>query len=172
MIFIHGGAPSRVLSPTKSKPNLNPCPPRASLALPQGVGNFSIRPQMRPRTGCAVFLTGAGRGLRHHDPRHCWPADRKPWETNRNPNLLFELFGLFLLRLATRALSRLLFHEPPRTLLSACPHATRFDICYRHLSLLTIFRQPPSRRPTSLTISAAWRYWLSFNNSISLHSRR
>ena len=36
------------------------------------------------------------------------------WETKRNPMLLFELFGLFLLRYAQRALSRLLFHDPPR----------------------------------------------------------
>jgi hypothetical protein len=35
------------------------------------------------------------------------------WETNRNPMLLFELFGLFLLRDAHRALSVLLFHDPP-----------------------------------------------------------
>lgn len=35
--------------------------------------------------------------------------------TNRNPMLLFRLFGLFLLRLAQRALFRLLFQDPPRT---------------------------------------------------------
>jgi hypothetical protein len=29
--------------------------------------------------------------------------------------LLFELFGLFLLRIAQRALSILLFHDPPRS---------------------------------------------------------
>ena len=94
--------------------------------LPQGAGWFCIRPLHGPRTGCAVFLTGAGRGLRHCDPRHFWPADRKSWETMRNPILLFELFGLLLLRLDTRALLRLLFHAPPRTLLSACPHGTGF----------------------------------------------
>jgi hypothetical protein len=65
------------------------------------VGAFTIRPLLRPRTGCAVFLTGTGRGLRLCDPKHCWPANRKSWETNRNPLLLFELF---LLRLATRAM--------------------------------------------------------------------
>jgi hypothetical protein len=35
--------------------------------------------------------------------------------TNRNPMLLFRLFGLFLLRLAQRALFWLLFQDPPRT---------------------------------------------------------
>jgi hypothetical protein len=38
------------------------------------------------------------------------------WDTtNRNPTLLFQLLGLFLLRLAQRALFRLLFHDPPRS---------------------------------------------------------
>ena len=35
--------------------------------------------------------------------------------TTRKPMLLLRLFGLFLLRYATRALSRLLFQDPPRT---------------------------------------------------------
>jgi hypothetical protein len=39
----------------------------------------------------------------------------------RNPALLFRLFGLFLLRLAQRALFRLLFHEPPRSIWDAAP---------------------------------------------------
>ena len=39
------------------------------------------------------------------DPWHCRPGSRKSWETNRNPMLLFELFGLFLLRSTQRALS-------------------------------------------------------------------
>lgn len=34
--------------------------------------------------------------------------------TNRKPMFLFRLFGSFLLRQAQRALSRLLFQEPPR----------------------------------------------------------
>ena len=34
--------------------------------------------------------------------------------TNRKPTLLFRLLGLFLFRLAQRALSRLLFQQPPR----------------------------------------------------------
>ena len=33
----------------------------------------------------------------------------------RKPLLSFRLFGLFLLRIAARALSSVLFHEPPRT---------------------------------------------------------
>ncbi len=33
----------------------------------------------------------------------------------RNPMLLLRLFGLFLLRLAERALSWLLFQDPPRS---------------------------------------------------------
>ena len=35
--------------------------------------------------------------------------------TNRKPMLLFRLFGWLLFRLAQRALSRLLFQQPPRT---------------------------------------------------------
>jgi hypothetical protein len=34
--------------------------------------------------------------------------------TTRNPMFLFRLSGSFLLRYAQRALSALLFHEPPR----------------------------------------------------------
>ena len=33
----------------------------------------------------------------------------------RNPTLLFRLFGLFLLRMAERALAWLLFQDPPRS---------------------------------------------------------
>jgi len=36
-------------------------------------------------------------------------------QTNRNPILLFRLFGWLLLRLAQRALFWLLFQDPPRT---------------------------------------------------------
>ena len=36
-------------------------------------------------------------------------------QTNRKPMLLFRLFGWWLLRLAQRALSWLLFQDPPRT---------------------------------------------------------
>ena len=39
-----------------------------------------------------------------------WDAQRK-----RKPRLLLRLFGLLLLRLAARALFRLLFQDPPRT---------------------------------------------------------
>jgi phosphoribosyl-dephospho-CoA transferase len=35
-------------------------------------------------------------------------------QTNRKPTLLFRLFGWLLFRLAQRALSRLLFQQPPR----------------------------------------------------------
>jgi hypothetical protein len=35
-------------------------------------------------------------------------------DTTRKPTLLFRLFGLFLLRMAQRALSGLLFQAPPR----------------------------------------------------------
>ena len=43
--------------------------------------------------------------------------------------LLLLLFGLLLLRFATRTLFQLLFHPPPRnTLFSAWPHAATNDI--------------------------------------------
>ena len=48
------------------------------------------------------------------DPWQCRPENVKSWETNRNPMLLFELSGLFLLRSVQRAFSTLLFHDPPR----------------------------------------------------------
>lgn len=53
----------------------------------------------------------------------------------RNPMLLFLLFGLFLLREAQRALLRLLFHEPPRTFSSSAPLKD-------HLA-----QQPPAQTP-------------------------
>jgi len=53
---------------------------------------------------------------------HFWHnKERCGANKTRNPRLLFLLFGVFLLRLATRASSILLFHEPPR-------HATLSDM--------------------------------------------
>ncbi len=48
-------------------------------------------------------------------PQGQYPA-RRTWTTppTRKP-LLFQLFGLFLLRYEQRALLSLLFHDPPRT---------------------------------------------------------
>jgi len=41
----------------------------------------------------------------------------KMWDEHntRNPTLSFRLFGLFLLRMAERALAWLLFQDPPRS---------------------------------------------------------
>lgn len=46
------------------------------------------------------------------------------WNT-RKPRLLLRLAGLFLLRLAERALDGLLFHEPPRNARRAYVFAPR-----------------------------------------------
>jgi hypothetical protein len=48
-------------------------------------------------------------------PGNDWLAINFKVLAQRKPTLLFLLFGLFLLRLAQRAESRLLFHEPPRS---------------------------------------------------------
>jgi hypothetical protein len=62
--------------------------------------------------------------------------------------LLFELSGLFLLRSATRALFRLLFHDPPRKVPSASPRETTPR--YRRVGF-AFFIQPPRRLPISVT---------------------
>ncbi len=58
---------------------------------------------------------------------------------NRKPILLFRLFGLLLLRTAARALSSLLFHDPPRITRSAGPpHRLRPRVCaYNDTKILT-----------------------------------
>jgi hypothetical protein len=49
-------------------------------------------------------------------------CDAKLWRTTtRKPMLLFLLFGWLLLRIETRALFSLLFHEPPRRPCDLCP---------------------------------------------------
>jgi len=75
---------------------------------------------------------------------------------------LFRLSGLFLLRYAQRALSAELFHEPPRNTRAplSLPRrgqcATPSGPSKRHIQLshvqLEAFRQPPSRRPISISI--------------------
>ncbi len=48
------------------------------------------------------FLTSAG--IKQADTQHYrWGNDVKMWDTRRNPILLFELSGLLLLRIPTRA---------------------------------------------------------------------
>lgn len=50
--------------------------------------------------------------------------------TTRNPMLLLRLFGWLLLRLSARALSCLLFQEPPRTTRdSIAGRPTGFPMC-------------------------------------------
>jgi hypothetical protein len=93
--------------------------------------------------------------------------------------LLLELFGLFLLRIATRALSSLLFHDPPRTTFSvrhrayvgfrslspSLSHQVAVD-CTRDL------RQPPNRRPISATMRATCWYWPGLSQVKSCARRR
>jgi hypothetical protein len=71
---------------------------RAFLYVPGTDG----RVPARDRSGRLSF----GLGPRLHSTRGiAGPEGRKSWETNRKPMLLFELFGLFLLRSTQRALS-------------------------------------------------------------------
>ena len=84
----------------------------------------------------------------------------KPWDTTRNPTLLFRLFGLLLLRLAQRTLLSLLFHEPPRNV-PAGPYNNRATRPRPHRSpvvAVSIFCQPPSSRPISATMRPACSY--------------
>ena len=73
------------------------------------------------------------------DGQHC-AAARADW-ARRKPMLLFRLSGLFLLRLATRTLFSLLFHEPPRKTPSGAPRISgsarnRFDPSAQQLANL------------------------------------
>jgi len=56
---------------------------------------------------------------------------------HRNPTLSFRLSGLFLLRFAARALFRLLFHDPPRSVSDPAPSNGREALCY------DLFTGPP-----------------------------
>ena len=59
-------------------------------------------------------MTGLGRSVAR--PRGPWTERLWPVSVlaRRKPMLLLRLDGVFLLRLAERRLSGLLFHEPPR----------------------------------------------------------
>ncbi len=62
----------------------------------------------------------------------------RPTHTTRSPILLLSLSGLFLLRLAERQFSGLLFHEPPRStrsclsLLYSLNQVREVNICLRN----------------------------------------
>ena len=69
--------------------------------------------------------------------------------TQRNPLLLFVLFGLLLLRLAERVFLSLLFHEPPRAALQS-PFSKDY----------TVLIQAPISFPISNNISEIKTYCL------------
>ena len=88
-----------------------PCPELQPTGLPQGAGRFYICPAAEPGSG--DHRPGTDRAVSPQVPRPrrtgchaAFPASAdESWEANRTPMLLLELFGLFLLRVATRALS-------------------------------------------------------------------
>jgi hypothetical protein len=101
--------------------------------------------------------------------RGTFPAEPgKTWETTtRNPLLFQSLFGLFLLRTAQRAFSRLLLNDPPRTTrrsLRPAP-AQKGNREGRPYVPLVCLIQPPSSPPISRTICETWRYCPSFSHS-------
>ena len=109
-----------------------------------------------------------------------WPVEisgrkhKKMWETaTRNPLLSFLLSGLFLLRYEQRALSRLLFQEPPRntrkSLYDRAPHMPAKRLAYVRLVCLI---QPPRRAPISLIILDTCIYCPSLNHSQRNANRR
>ena len=128
---------------------------RTQGSLPRGAGLFYIRPVTlstpKPATGqghaAPLFgQVGVGRCDALEKVRRTWrtclpcasapqrlPRSisgriQRPWdEHTRNPMLLFELSGSFLFRSRARALSRSLFHDPPRKVLGLSPqnHAGR-----------------------------------------------
>jgi hypothetical protein len=70
------------------------------------------------------------------------------WDTtSRTPLLLFQLSGLFLLRLAQRAA------PPARPRINGSQSAVFADL------LDLGFRQPPNNLPISATMRLAWAYW-------------
>ena len=87
--------------------HLNTC---ASGRKPWSTANTGSAPGLKtveaPATGPAAIT---GPRLRHGKRKKMWDA-----QLTRKPTLLLRLFGWLLLRLAARALLRLLFQEPPR----------------------------------------------------------
>ena len=93
-----------------------------------------------------------------------WQIQRtlaKLWRdtTTRKPMLLFLLFGWLLLRIETRALFSLLFHEPPRRPYDPCP-----DHRYESGTSLACFSHAPNNLPISAMPREACSYCLMVNN--------
>jgi hypothetical protein len=118
--------------------------------------------QTRPGTGSAILRLGP-EGTARFPPDNAGrdtptgACEKSVDATTRNPTLLFRLSGSFLLRFAQRALSALLFQEPPRNTRARSSWSHRRTLCAGAAGTQAViqpvaFRQPPR----SLPISANW----------------
>ncbi len=103
-----------------------------------------------------------------------FPAGRplkKMWENRtRQPLLLFLLLGLFLLRRAQRALSSLLFQDPPRSARISRPRPQYSDRSRWNCQFSKILNRPPTG---GIPICLTNRYlvWLSYTLSLFLRGQ-